>query len=35
MDGTSGVDATVEHDPAEGSHVEGGVVEHPTAADGV
>src|SRR4051812_7244758 len=22
-----------EHDPAEGSHVEGGVVEHPTAGD--
>src|SRR5919107_4085385 len=33
MDVTSGLDATVEPDPAEGSHVEDGVVEHPTADD--
>ena len=33
MDLTSELDENVEHDPAEGSHVEGGVVEHPTADD--
>src|SRR3954468_21442851 len=33
MDLTSDVDASAEHNPAEGSHVEGGVVEHPTADD--
>ena len=33
MDATSGVDENVEHDPAEGSHVEHGVVEHPSADD--
>jgi len=27
------LDPSVEHDPAEGSHVEDGVVEHPTADD--
>ena len=31
MDLTSDRDDTVEHDPAEGSHVEAGVVEHPSA----
>ncbi|HME14355.1 MAG TPA: alpha-amylase family glycosyl hydrolase, partial [Mycobacterium sp.] len=30
---TSDRDDTVEHDPAEGSHVEAGVVEHPSADD--
>ena len=30
---THGVHETAEHDPAEGSHVEDGVVEHPTAED--
>mgnify|MGYP006176751857 CR=1 FL=1 len=33
MDLTSELDESVEHDPAEGSHVEDGVVEHPTADD--
>ena len=33
MDLTSDLDPSVEHDPAEGSHVEDGVVEHPTADD--
>jgi maltose alpha-D-glucosyltransferase/alpha-amylase len=33
MDLRSDPDPTVEHDPAEGSHVEHGVVEHPTADD--
>src|ERR1700754_1193688 len=27
------LDPSLEHDPAEGSHVEDGVVEHPTADD--
>ena len=36
MDLSNGVSAAVggaEHDPAAGSHVEHGVVEHPTAED--
>jgi maltose alpha-D-glucosyltransferase/alpha-amylase len=33
MDLTSDLEPTSEHDPAEGSHVEDGVVEHPTADD--
>jgi maltose alpha-D-glucosyltransferase/alpha-amylase len=33
MDMTSELDESVEHNPAEGSHVEDGVVEHPTADD--
>ena len=33
MDGTRDLDPGLEHDPAEGSHVEDGVVEHPTADD--
>ena len=31
--GVSGIAETADHDPAEGSHVEDGVVEHPTADD--
>ena len=33
LDARSQVDELVDHDPTEGSHVEGGVVEHPTADD--
>src|SRR5919107_507984 len=33
MDLDKDLDGSVEHDPAEGSHVEDGVVEHPTADD--
>jgi hypothetical protein len=33
MDATNGVDELVEHDPTEGSHVEHGVVEHPSTDD--
>src|SRR5918998_5878036 len=33
MDLTTDHDPATEHDPSEGSHVEGGVVEHPTADD--
>ncbi len=33
MDLTSDRDDSVEHDPAGGSHVEAGVVEHPSADD--
>jgi maltose alpha-D-glucosyltransferase / alpha-amylase len=31
VDLTRDRDDTVDHDPAEGSHVEAGVVEHPSA----
>lgn len=33
MDQTSDTRELVDYDPAEGSHVEDGVVEHPTAED--
>ena len=33
MNATSAADDNVEHDPTEGSHVEHGVVEHPSADD--
>ena len=33
MDAMSVAAEKVEHDPTEGSHVEHGVVEHPTADD--
>ena len=33
MDLRNRVDEPVDHDPTEGSHVEHGVVEHPTADD--
>src|ERR671939_2189590 len=33
MDGTRDLDPGLEHDPAAGSHIEAGVVEHPNATD--